>query len=68
MILREVAVITTGARVYNSDIPALELLAESNVEAITASQRISLEALVEDGLRPLAERRSAGKILVNRAA
>ena len=69
MILREVNIITTVAHVCDSDIPAaLELLAGSDVAAVTAGQRISLDALVEDGLRPLAERRAAGKILVNPAA
>jgi len=68
MILREVDIITTVAHVCDSDIPAaLELLAGSDVAAVTASQRIPLNALVKDGLRPLAERRAAGKILVNPA-
>lgn len=65
MILREVDVFTTVAHVCDSDIPAaLELLAESDVAAVTVGPRIPLEALVEDGLRVLAERRAAGKILV----
>jgi (R,R)-butanediol dehydrogenase / meso-butanediol dehydrogenase / diacetyl reductase len=65
MILREVDIFTTVAHVCDSDIPAaLELLAGSDVAAVTAGPRISLDALVEDGLRPLAERRAAGKILV----
>jgi threonine dehydrogenase-like Zn-dependent dehydrogenase len=69
MILREVDVFTTVAHVCDSDIPAaLELLASSDVAAVTAGPRIPLEALVEDGLRPLAERRAAGKILVTTAA
>ena len=65
MILREVDIVTTVAHVCDSDLPAaLELLAGSDVAEITAGPRIPLEALVEDGLRPLAERRAAGKILV----
>ena len=65
MILREVDICTTVAHVCDSDIPAaLELLAGSDVAAVTAGPRIPLDALVEDGLRPLAERRAAGKILV----
>jgi threonine dehydrogenase-like Zn-dependent dehydrogenase len=65
MILREVDIFTTVAHVCDSDIPAaLELLAGSDVGAVTAGPRIPLDALVEDGLRPLAERRAAGKILV----
>jgi threonine dehydrogenase-like Zn-dependent dehydrogenase len=65
MILREVDVFTTVAHVCDSDIPAaLELLAGSDVAAVTAGPTIPLDALVEEGLRPLAERRAGGKILV----
>ena len=65
MILREVDIFTTVAHVCDSDIPsALELLATSDVAAVTAGPRISLDALVESGLRPLSERRASGKILV----
>ena len=64
-ILREVDIVTTVAHVCDADIPAaLVLLAESNVASVTAGPRIPLEALVDDGLRPLAERRAAGKVLV----
>jgi (R,R)-butanediol dehydrogenase/meso-butanediol dehydrogenase/diacetyl reductase len=69
MILREVDVVTTVAHVCDSDIPAaLELLATSDVAAVTAGPRIRLDNLVEDGLRPLAERRASGKVLVTPAA
>jgi threonine dehydrogenase-like Zn-dependent dehydrogenase len=65
MILREVDVYTTLAHVCDTDIPAaLELLASSDVASITKGPTISLDALVEEGLRPLAERRASGKILV----
>jgi (R,R)-butanediol dehydrogenase/meso-butanediol dehydrogenase/diacetyl reductase len=65
MILREVDIFTTVAHVCDTDIPAaLEMLAGSDVAAVTVGPRISLDALVEDGLRPLAEGRAAGKILV----
>jgi 2-desacetyl-2-hydroxyethyl bacteriochlorophyllide A dehydrogenase len=65
MILREVDIFTTVAHVCDADIPAaLELLAESDVAAVTAGPTIALDALVEEGLRPLAERRAGGKILV----
>jgi (R,R)-butanediol dehydrogenase / meso-butanediol dehydrogenase / diacetyl reductase len=65
MILREVDIFTTVAHVCDSDIPAaLALLAESVVARVTAGPRIALESLVEEGLRPLAERRATGKILV----
>jgi (R,R)-butanediol dehydrogenase / meso-butanediol dehydrogenase / diacetyl reductase len=69
MILREVDVFTTVAHVCDSDIPAaLDLLADSNVATVVAGPIIALEDLVEEGLRPLAERRAAGKILVTPAA
>jgi (R,R)-butanediol dehydrogenase/meso-butanediol dehydrogenase/diacetyl reductase len=65
MILREVDVFTTVAHVCDQDIPAaLDLLARTNLAAVTAGARIQLEALVERGLIPLAERRANGKILV----
>jgi (R,R)-butanediol dehydrogenase/meso-butanediol dehydrogenase/diacetyl reductase len=65
MILREVDVVTTVAHVCDSDIPAaLDLLADGRVAAATAGPRIHLDALVDEGLRPLAERRAVGKILV----
>jgi (R,R)-butanediol dehydrogenase/meso-butanediol dehydrogenase/diacetyl reductase len=65
MIVHEVDIVTTVAHVFDSDIPAaLELLAESDIAAVAAGPRISLEALVEDGLQPLAEGRAEGKILV----
>lgn len=66
MILREVDICTTVAHVCDADIPAaLELLASSDVASVTAGPRIPLDALVEDGLQPLAERRATGKILVS---
>jgi (R,R)-butanediol dehydrogenase/meso-butanediol dehydrogenase/diacetyl reductase len=64
-IVREVNIFTTVAHVCDSDIPsALELLARSDVAAVAAGPRISLDALVDQGLRPLAEQRARGKILV----
>jgi len=66
MILREVDVLTTVAHVCDTDIPAaLELLTSTDIASIAAGPRISLEGLVEEGLRPLAERRARGKILVS---
>jgi (R,R)-butanediol dehydrogenase / meso-butanediol dehydrogenase / diacetyl reductase len=66
MVLREIDIVTTVAHVCDADLPAaLELLAESDVAGVTAGPRIPLDALVEAGLRPLAERRAPGKILVD---
>ena len=68
MILREVDVYTTVAHICDSDIPAaLSLLAESPLASITLGARIPLDELVEEGLRPLAERRASGKIVVSTA-
>ena len=65
MIVREVDIFTSVAHICDSDIPAaLQLLASSNVAAVAAGPRIALEVLVDDGLRPLAEGRAAGKILI----
>lgn len=65
MIVREVDIVTTVAHVCDSDIPAaLDLLAETDVASVTAGPRIPLDALVEEGLRPVAERRASGKVLV----
>lgn len=65
LILREVDIFTSVAHICDSDIPAaLELLAATDVAAITAGPRIPLEVHVEDGLRPLAEQRAEDKILV----
>jgi threonine dehydrogenase-like Zn-dependent dehydrogenase len=69
MIVREVNMFTSVAHVCGSDMPAaLGLLAASDIAAVTAGPRIPLDELVEEGLRPLAERRAAGKILVTPAA
>ncbi|HEY1366287.1 MAG TPA: alcohol dehydrogenase catalytic domain-containing protein [Gaiellaceae bacterium] len=65
MILREVDIFSTVAHVCDTDIPAaLDLLAHTDVAAAAAGPRIPLDALVEEGLRPLAEQRASGKILV----
>jgi len=65
VIVREVDIFTSVAHICDTDIPAaLQLLADSNVAAVTAGPRIPLDVLVEDGLRPLVEGRAAGKILI----
>ena len=65
MILREVDVFTTVAHVCDSDLPAaLDLLATTDLAAVAAGPKIPLDGLVDEGLRPLAERRASGKILV----
>lgn len=68
MTLREVDVYTTVAHVCDSDIPAaLDLLATTDIARVVRGPVIALDALVEEGLRPLSERRVTGKILVDPA-
>jgi (R,R)-butanediol dehydrogenase/meso-butanediol dehydrogenase/diacetyl reductase len=65
MIVREVDVVTSVAHICDTDISAaLDVLADSDVASVTAGPTIPLEALVEEGLRPLVEGRAAGKILI----
>jgi (R,R)-butanediol dehydrogenase/meso-butanediol dehydrogenase/diacetyl reductase len=65
MIVREVDIFTSVAHICDTDIPAaLEILAASDVASVTAGPTIPLEAVVEDGLRPLVEGRAGGKILI----
>jgi (R,R)-butanediol dehydrogenase / meso-butanediol dehydrogenase / diacetyl reductase len=65
MIVREVDIFTSVAHICDSDIPAaLDFLAESDVAAVTAGPTIPLDAVVDEGLRPLAEGRAKGKILI----
>jgi (R,R)-butanediol dehydrogenase/meso-butanediol dehydrogenase/diacetyl reductase len=66
MILGEVDVVTTVAHVCDTDVPAaLRFLASTDIAQVSAGPRIPLESLVEEGLRPLAERRVGAKILVD---
>lgn len=64
-ILREIDIVTSVAHVCSSDLPAaLELLAANDLAAVAQARTIPLDALVDGGLRPLAENRAPGKILV----
>jgi (R,R)-butanediol dehydrogenase / meso-butanediol dehydrogenase / diacetyl reductase len=66
MTLREVEMTGTVAHVCDVDLPAaLEILASSNLDGVVLDRVIPLDALVEEGLRPLAERTARGKIVVN---
>lgn len=63
--LREVELITTVAHVCDVDLPAsLEVMAKTDLAAQVLDRVIPLEAVVEQGLVPLAEARAAGKIVV----
>jgi len=68
-ILREIDVVTSVAHVCDTDIPeALNLLTQDDLAALTMARTIPLEALVEEGLQPIAEGRAAAKILVTPAS
>src|SRR5262249_4162090 len=63
--VREVEVITTVAHVCSIDLPdAIDLLALGAVADAVLDRVIPLGELVAEGIRPLAERRARGKILV----
>jgi (R,R)-butanediol dehydrogenase/meso-butanediol dehydrogenase/diacetyl reductase len=66
VILREVDMLTTVAHVCGEDIPeALRLLADGGVAEQLLDRVIGLDALVDDGLMALVDRRATGKILVD---
>lgn len=57
--------ITTNGQVTTVDLPqALHLLAETDLATLVGTRIIPLDALMEEGLRPLAEHRAAAKVLV----
>jgi (R,R)-butanediol dehydrogenase/meso-butanediol dehydrogenase/diacetyl reductase len=69
LVLREVDILTSVAHVCGSDLPeAIDLLADGRLAAAALDRVIALEALVEEGLEPLAAGAVAGKVLVDPAA
>jgi (R,R)-butanediol dehydrogenase/meso-butanediol dehydrogenase/diacetyl reductase len=63
--VREIEVITTVAHVCSVDLPeAIDLLALGTVADAVLDRVIPLGELVDEGIRPLAERRARGKIVV----
>ena len=57
---------TTLAHVCDVDLPdSLELLARGELAQTVLDRVIPLDALVEEGIRPLAERTAKGKIVVD---
>jgi transcriptional regulator with XRE-family HTH domain len=69
LVLREVDILTSVAHVCGSDLPAaIDLLADGRLAAAALDRVIPLEALVEEGLEPLAAGAVAGKVLVDPAA
>lgn len=66
MTLREIEVIGTVAHVCDVDLPeAIHILASSQLPSVVVDRVITLDTLVDEGLRPLAERTAKGKIVVN---
>jgi (R,R)-butanediol dehydrogenase/meso-butanediol dehydrogenase/diacetyl reductase len=64
--IREVDVVTTLAHVCDVDLPeAVEILLRSDLAEDVVDHVIPLDALVDEGLRPLAEGTARGKILVD---
>ena len=63
--VRELELITTIAHVCAVDLPeAIDLLALGPIAEAVLDRVIPLDALVDDGIRPLAERTARGKIVV----
>ena len=64
--MREIEITSSLAHVCAEDLPAaLEILARTDLANIILDRVIPLDRLVADGLSALAERRAAGKILVD---
>ncbi len=65
-VLQEKEILTTNGQVCGVDLPrALHLLATTDLAARVGYRVIGLEAVVEEGLVPLAEHRAAAKIVVD---
>lgn len=68
LVLREVEIQTTLAHVCDTDLPeAMELLTVSDLAAAALDRVVPLDAIVSDGLEPLAEGQVKGKVLVTTA-
>jgi threonine dehydrogenase-like Zn-dependent dehydrogenase len=64
--LAEIELIPSVAHICATDLPpALAMLARGNLAPTLVDRVIPLEAIVEDGLQPIAERSVAGKVVVN---
>ena len=63
---REVAIVTTNGMICDVDLPlALALLSQTDLAAQITDRMIPLDALVEQGLEPLALHEVLGKVLVH---
>jgi (R,R)-butanediol dehydrogenase/meso-butanediol dehydrogenase/diacetyl reductase len=66
LVLREIDVATTLAHVCNHDLPeSLQILSGSELASGALDRVVPLEAVVEEGLVPLADGRVFGKVLVD---
>jgi (R,R)-butanediol dehydrogenase/meso-butanediol dehydrogenase/diacetyl reductase len=66
LILREIDVTTTLAHVLGEDLAdSLEVLRMTDVFNIVLDKVIGLGQLLDEGIRPLAQRRAKGKIIVD---
>ena len=66
--IREVDIVATVAHVCAQDLPeAVTILETTELGSLVIDRVIPLEAVVEEGLRPLAERSARGKIVVDPA-
>jgi (R,R)-butanediol dehydrogenase/meso-butanediol dehydrogenase/diacetyl reductase len=64
--VKEIEISTTLAHVCRQDLPeAVAMLAKGGFAAATIERTIALGDLVEQGIKPLAERTATGKILVD---
>jgi (R,R)-butanediol dehydrogenase/meso-butanediol dehydrogenase/diacetyl reductase len=65
LVLREIDVLTSVAHVCGHDLPqALALLGDGRLAAEALDRVIPLQAIVDEGLEPLAAGRVGGKVLV----
>jgi (R,R)-butanediol dehydrogenase / meso-butanediol dehydrogenase / diacetyl reductase len=65
LVLREVEILTTVAHICDHDLPeAIELLTTTDLSDGALDRVITLEAIVDEGLIPLAEGAVGGKVLV----
>lgn len=66
LILREIDVVTTVAHVCDEDLPAaISLLRERDLAGLLVERVVALDRVVENALRPMAEGRTGGKMLVD---
>jgi (R,R)-butanediol dehydrogenase/meso-butanediol dehydrogenase/diacetyl reductase len=64
--VHEIEVTTTLAHVCDVDLPeSLEIIARGDLASIVLDRVISLDELVEEGIRPIAEGTARGKIVVD---